>query len=493
MHKVKLNLHNWKLIEDMSIELNDDSYLYLVKGQNDSGKTSVLQAILSLLTIKNFVPKPLKDGEKSGVIEGTFLGPDGSYYVKMDITETNATFQMFDPKGMRISRVNDMRKVFQYNSMTTEDFIKKSYSAEGRREQIKILGSLLDIDNKIEFETLLADVDKRKGRLFLERKKAKAAYEAIHIRLKDNEVSEEDLNVYQNSSKIDEFLKQLREKERVLSVVPPKDEELRILEENFNISRSKLMTRKTDLEFDNKSIDGEIKLLEEKIRNLRDRKKLQINQLIEINNKIIEVKENYEANVAATERREDTTEELKAVREEIEKIEADRSRVLRIAGRIEDYKILAEQEPDIKKAYQEAEEKLEKARASLLDIIGEIKIPGYNLSIEDDTIFIDGYPLNEHQLADSKLIIAVSAILAKVNKNSPILVVGKLAELDKSSLNKLEMIAKDNDCIIIGDYVTDDVNEIVVEGHVSEGLNDVKISMDNTGKPHKQPDSLDEI
>ena len=474
--KIKFNLHNWKMISDMKIELDDDSNLYLIKGANNSGKTSILQAILALLTVNNYVPQPLKDGEQHGLVEGEIPGPDGKYLIKMDVSEKGTTFQMFNPQGMRISRVGDMRAVFEYNSMTTEDFIKKSYSTGGRREQIKILASLLDIDDKLEFETLLANIDQRKGRLFIDRKAAKGEYDNLQSQLKLNDVSLEDQKLYNESSKVDEYLKQLRERESVIGNIPSKSEELEMLNFEFNENEIGHKKQKENLEFDVKSIDGEVGQLEERLEQLKRRKIEKQGQIIKVNTDIISLRSDYEKNVTATNLREDTADELVNLKDEINTIEESRSKVLRIGGRIDVFNELKEKEDDVREKHNIAETKLNDARNNLLKIIKKISIPGYDLTIEDDTIFIDGYPLNEHQVADSKLIIAVSAILAKVNHKSPILVVGKLAELDDESLRKLDDVAKDNNCIIIGDYVSNANSEIVVEGVINEktDVEDVK-------------------
>jgi hypothetical protein len=140
-----------------------------------------------------------------------------------------------------------------------------------------------------------------------------------------------------------------------------------------------------------------------------------------------------------------------------------------------------------------AEKLLETTRNRLVELIKKIHIPGIDLEIKDGTIHIDGYALNEYQLADSKIILAVSAILAKVNHKSPILVIGKLRELDDDNLAKLEKIARDNNCIIVGDYVKNNIENIVVEGFIpNEGVKDLPIKT-IPQKTNKRITNLDEI
>jgi len=491
--KIKFHLVNWMLHKDKTIELEGDSNLYLIKGQNKKGKTSVLNAILSLMTVRNIVPEPLTRGELAGVVEGDIYGPGGIYNIKMDISKTNTTFQMYDPRGVKISRINDMRKVFNYNSMTTEDFIKKSYSAAGRREQIKILASLLDLDDKMVFEKLLNDVDTVKGKLFIARKKAKSEYETLESQIEANDVSDEDAKLYNENSKVDEYLKQLRDKELELSKIPSKEEELEMLEENHTTEINKLNEKSEELKAENKSIDDEVILLENRIKDLKKKKEAKEAEIIKTNHKIIDENSAYKENVKASNKREDTTEELAAIVKEIGKIEADKSKVLRIGGRIDVYNELKAKEPKLKEKYDTAEAELQKARDKMTTIIKKISVPGYSITVEDDTIFIDDFPLNEAQVNGASLTIAVSAILAKVNSDSPILIVGQLSELDDNSLAELEKVAKDNNCIIIGDYIENNITDVVVEGFVNEGIDEATLTMDNTGKPHEHTDNLDEI
>jgi len=498
--KIKFHLVNWMLHKDKIIELkNDDSNITLFKGSNGQGKTAALNAILSLLTIKSFVPEPLTRGEASGVVEGSIPGPDGIYQINMHLSKSSTSFQMYNPQGIKISRISDMRKVFEYNSMTTEDFIKKSYTAEGRREQIMTLSSLLDIDDKIEFESIITNTDKRKGKLFLNRKNAKAAYENLEAQLKLNKVSKDELYIYDENSKIDEFLRQLRENERLITSVPSKDDEIKMLEKNFESDKGRIVNSIMRNETTIDDNETRIKALQQQINNL----KIQNDNLKIENDKSNEelqvIKDAYIENLAASESREDTVEELAAIREEIESLEESRSKVLRIGGKIDIYKELSEKLAPAKESYLKAENDLQNARNRLTQIIKKLSVSGYELTIEDETIYIDGFPLNEHQVNGASLVIAVSAILAKVNKKSPILIVGKLSELDSKSLNKLEIIAKENDCIIIGDYVSDDVTDIVVEAYVPGGIEnipeDLKVNA-QTQSPNSSKEnttSIDEI
>ena len=144
-HKIKFELKNYKLFKDYKVEFGDEGYLYLIKGGKNKGKTTVLQAIMSLMAINNNVPEAITRGEHQASVQGEIPSANGKYFVNMNVTKSGTSFSMFDEKGMKISRIKDMRDVFAYNSMTVEDFIKKSYSSAGRREQIKILSTLLNV------------------------------------------------------------------------------------------------------------------------------------------------------------------------------------------------------------------------------------------------------------------------------------------------------------------------------------------------------------
>lgn len=466
-HKIKFNLKNYKLLKDFSLDL-EDSNLYLIRGENKTGKTSVLQAILSLLTIKNNVPDAISEGEHFAKVEGEIPGPDGKYFVHMDISKNTTAFTMFDPNGRKISRISDMRNVLSYSSMTVEDFIKKSYSTEGRREQIKILATLLDALDSAEFSSLLANVDTRKGKYFIERKAAKSDYESKELLHKANEISNEDHSFYNESSDFKEMLQQLRANLVNLSKIPSKEAEMTMLTNQYESRIELLRGEKFSAEEAVEYNERRIKDLEAEIIRVNAQTETRIAKLASINHSILKEQDDYKANKAASDAREDSTEEIEALTTEINDLELKQERFIKLEDKVKAARASAIAEINALEILNTKEEKLENARARLLELIKKISIPGIDLQIKEDLIHLNGYQMDENQVADSELIIAVSAILAKVNHKSPILVVGKLRELDDKSLQQLEQIAIDNDCVIIGDYVTDGLDEIVVEGVIHE-------------------------
>ncbi len=468
MPKIRLELKNYKLLKDLKIEIGDESNLYLIKGKNESGKTSILQGFLSLLTIKNDVPEAVTRGEQQATVQGEIPGPEGTYFVNMNITAGGTTFTMYDPNGMKISRIGDMRSIFEYNSMTVEDFIKKSYSTEGRRAQINTLSSLLDSMDADEFNMLQKSINTRTGDLFLKRRDNKKVVDDFNNTINSSKVSKEDEDWYNSSNKIFEILPKLREQLITISSIPSKEAEIQILDEKLindkRLFETSIANDKQILESNTKRIED----LKKEIINLEANEKTISARIISNTNDLLELQGNYEENIKASAKREDTEIEKANLSKEITSLEEQQIKAIGLKTRIDIVNGVKDKLDKANSELKVSDGLLTRARNKILTLIKKISIPGYDLTIEDDVIYIDGYPLNENQIADSKLIIAVSAILAKVNKKSPMLIVGKLAELDNESLTKLESIAKDNNCIIVGDYVQSGIEDIVVEGFINK-------------------------
>jgi len=181
--EIKLEFKNYKALKSEKFDFTG-SNLYLVQGINNLGKTSVTSAIRDLLNVSNEVPNPITNGEVFGEVVGTLPGPDGSYTIRMEIGPKETKWTAVGPNNRVITKVKDLRELLKYNSVSVNDFIHLSKSAEGRRKQVELVSTLLPDDKKIEFNNLLQAVEPNKGKLFVERKNAKSLYEQAESNLR---------------------------------------------------------------------------------------------------------------------------------------------------------------------------------------------------------------------------------------------------------------------------------------------------------------------
>ena len=141
MSKRKLILHNFKKIKDAEFDLGD---VIAITGQNESGKTTVVQAIQTLHMLNGFVKQPLNDESKDGSI--TFIGPDkkgNEITIKWSFDDTgdSSFVAIIKDEHGKSKPISDTKKIKElmgtYYPLTVQDFFAKSKYAEGRKELIE--------------------------------------------------------------------------------------------------------------------------------------------------------------------------------------------------------------------------------------------------------------------------------------------------------------------------------------------------------------------
>ena len=102
-------------------------------------------------------------------------------------------------------------------------------------------------------------------------------------------------------------------------------------------------------------------------------------------------------------------------------------------------------------------ELLETLRAEKKTLISKAKLPE-NLSIIDDELLYNEngnyIPFNENNVSYATGGKEIIKLIAQVNHDLPIIVIGKAAEYDPKSLDELAQLAKEQNKILVCDYVS---------------------------------------
>lgn len=135
---LKLSIKNLKLIKDLELELSG-SNVYVVSGQNEVGKSTVLQAISSLFKAKNDTPIPVSHDKEEATVIGIIETADGgTYSITMEAKKDGKIkFTMVSEKGVKTNSVTTIREVFQYQDFTAEEFVAWGSTADGRKNKQK--------------------------------------------------------------------------------------------------------------------------------------------------------------------------------------------------------------------------------------------------------------------------------------------------------------------------------------------------------------------
>jgi hypothetical protein len=145
------NLKNFKKVKDLEACIGGSNVF--IMGKNESGKSSVIQALYCLATGKELPPNPITTGKQTSTISMEIGGESPEYSVSLEFNDKN-------PKGkLTVTPTSPNAKPIKAARTFLDDliggllfdpfeFIKKSSS-----EQVKVLKNLLKIDwDKLDVE-----------------------------------------------------------------------------------------------------------------------------------------------------------------------------------------------------------------------------------------------------------------------------------------------------------------------------------------------------
>ena len=152
----KLQLRNFQAIKDFDADFTGD--VYLVKGENEVGKSTILKSIVCLLTGER--DAVLRNGEKNGFAKMVIGGDGKEYTVELRFTENDprGTISIKAKDGMRSTNVSMLRTVLNYRNFDAEEFARWSETAEGRRKQIQVVMGLMPPEIANRIKTIDAEV-----------------------------------------------------------------------------------------------------------------------------------------------------------------------------------------------------------------------------------------------------------------------------------------------------------------------------------------------
>lgn len=495
--EIRLSFHNYKLLKKEQFVLKG-SHIYFVQGPNDTGKTSVLNALKAAHEIKDDTYQKVTRGETEGVNEFSIPGPDGKMYnISYEFTDSSTKFVIFDPSGKKISKVTDMRDIFKYNDVDADKFISWSKTTEGRRKQKELILNLLPAQDYIDFK----EYEENEGFVFDARTVEKKKEElAIQLR-KEYELTPEEIV---KIGKLDAAKKLLSEKEAEL-VTYAKSEEVRsdlfLKKINLDAQKATMITNYSDkcvqINFSTSSANARILEYERQIKDLQNLivKENTFNK--ELAAKLVVIESEHVTGITGIDASIQLLDkQLKDIPEVSDKLEYN-NKVIALNATIDkgkafinDISVLIQKNENFKKhdaalaeisqqviAYTNEINDLRECKSR---IITSGKFPVENLSFDEEGyLTIDGFRFDEHQTCESDTILIVAQLLCKMNI-SPIQILGDASLLDYTRLDKLYDIAEENGKIMFLDEIDRELDRIVIVGYEKHDKTTVK-----TKKPSK--------
>lgn len=165
MYIKKIELQNFQVIKDFAADFNGG--VYLVTGDNELGKSTLLKAIGALLTGDR--DAVLRNGEKKGFAR-MVVGDDGEEFeVALSFTEANprGTLSIKQKStGIKSNNLSMLQQLIGYQDFDAVEFSRWSETAEGRRKQVQVIKSLLPEETRAAIDRIDEQVAKvREARL----------------------------------------------------------------------------------------------------------------------------------------------------------------------------------------------------------------------------------------------------------------------------------------------------------------------------------------
>lgn len=205
MYIKQIQLQNFQAIKEFSGEFGGN--VYLVTGENELGKSTLLKAIMVLLTGNR--DEVLRNGEDKGFAKIVVGGDGKEYEVKLSMTKANPrgsiTITSKDT-GLRSDRITALQDIFGYQDFDANEFASWSETAEGRRKQVQIVKSLLPT----EIQQQITDIDLLVASL-KEQRKADNAEVKTFASIYDNlakGLKQSDFETYKSEIDVTELLRQ---------------------------------------------------------------------------------------------------------------------------------------------------------------------------------------------------------------------------------------------------------------------------------------------
>lgn len=167
---IKVHIHNFKSINDLEAQLDGNS-VFLI-GDNEVGKSSFMQAIFSLLSNEDIPAKAVTQGQTEGVVSVDFQVEGKKYTATRKFTEANPKgyFEIETEDGMKTNKVTYLEHLIGEISFNPFEFVQWGQTAEGRKKQAQFIRKL--IPEAIRNEMAKTDADfkqKFESRTFVNR------------------------------------------------------------------------------------------------------------------------------------------------------------------------------------------------------------------------------------------------------------------------------------------------------------------------------------
>lgn len=473
MYIKQIQIQNFQAIKEFNGDFEGN--VYLVTGENELGKSTLLKAIMVLLTGNR--DEVLRNGEDKGFAKIVVGGDGKEYEVELRMTKANPrgtiTIKSKDA-GLRSDRVTALQEIFGYQDFDANEFVSWSETAEGRRKQVQIVKSLLPT----ETQQRIFEIDAESTRIKEQRKEDNSTLKTYSTLLAkaEKEIKPGDVETYSEALDLQELLEQqaqaVKLEEKAKSVKEKLAQREKTIAETPQRYSDLDKKRAEALEARKSAEEAAKAVMEEAIEKAKQDYLASVNRIkkqwednrvyLDEQEKLIQAEdadaikrrdnckawlENYEANKPA-----DVSQKINDIQHHNE-----------MHRKVEDYLAAKQNKEEASAKVADHEKKLLSLSAEREALIKKADLPITGLNFTEDGLELNGIPFVAGKVSDSQIMeVAAKLIIAK-NPTVKVFRIARGESLGKKKLEALVKFAKENGFQGFVEQVVREQNELKVE------------------------------
>lgn len=410
----KVNIVNFKNLKNLEKEINGSNILLLA--DNEKGKSSFMQAIRVALGSSDMPPKPITDGEQNGQIEVVTDENGNEYTFRMVFEDGKKPFlEVTAPDGLRDHRKSAIGSIVGQIDFDLHEFVRMSDSTSGRKEQVKIIRSLLP-------QEIQDDLTKHEERI------------AMHFETRTS--------VNRDIKHLKGFIAEsgLQPKDFEAFAKPVDTEQLqetynKALEANNKITTIRDRSESRQLEI--QRIESEIERLSREKKHYDEKEKLAKDFLSKFKEKDLQPQLDALNNATDHNTKHNRVKDFEGKRVELEKLEGESGDLTAL---------------------------IDSSREALSDAVrNDIDMPVADLAFNEETLLYKGQEVNINTLSTSQIMHLGIQLKMAQNPNVKVLFIENGESLGLEKLKQIQELCKEFDYQIIMEQVERGTDELKIE------------------------------
>lgn len=453
MSETNMVVKHYKKISNFEADVQN-AELYLIKGKNEIGKTSLLISIIEMIMGKSLTPEAIQRGREAGFGQFPATDKEGkpvmcthSFKKDKDGKEVH-DFKVIDSLGKIYSTPGKIKELLGVVTiMSIDDFYRNCQTAEGKRKiQKELIYKLLTDDLLKEVEdidnSLVTESDLMKSILAIEKD-----LNTKNILLTDKKLTDEEVLLLDN---IDTLNKIVAEKQLIIDTNKSWEDSNKDIAATKKITEASKLTAEESLAETTREYEAAL----QKLKDDYEAKKLRLENTIKIATE--------ELAKIVVEEKPYTDEEVSVATTEVEEAKKHLLSVDVVTKKKEDIVTITKEIAPLQASLLAKTNEKAKKKERRLEILKSLNLS--SITFDDNTFLIDDFAVKDTQVSKSKVGLVLAELLcqSKINENK-IVYFGSMADFDRDRFKQLFKIFKRyNKCPLLEQISTENEPKLIL-------------------------------